>query len=179
MVFRALLARRLVAGVVTAAVMGAGGLAAAGAADHGPRAGAHKTHAAHVKKAAHAKHAHVPGSQRHAALIDSMHPFRVAAKVIGMSTRDLYQAVMHDGMSIAAVAQAHGVNPATVIAVLERAGFGALSHSATMLGAPATARVNGHLSALVTNLVNGHRGALFHKARAHKAATKSTAAAKH
>jgi len=117
-------ASKIAAGLFTATVVSATGVAGAVAIHHS-RSGVAVHAAAHARhKAAKANGQHHSGHYKGSA-VDAMRPFAIAAKMIGIKTQVLYDDVMKHGMTIAQVAAQHGVDPNSIVAALTRAGAAA------------------------------------------------------
>ena len=173
-----LFAKKVVAGLITTTVLATGGLAGAGAigptrAVKSHREGRHHK-VAHARRLSH--HVHAKG-KRFVSLIDQVHPFKVAAAVIGVSAKSLYDDVYKRGLSIADVALAHGVSPATVASALERAGISAIGRDSTagLLALKRSTRAVASAPTVAASIVNGHKGYLLHHTRTKKIATRRRA----
>lgn len=130
--------KQLIAGVVTAGVLVTGTAAVAGAdttapAPAGAEAGKHH-HLRHRLMRAGAK---------------------VAASTIGISTKDLV-AEVRSGTSVAQVAQAHDVDPQTVVDAVVTAGDAAIDRLVAdgRISAERAAKLKDRLPELVTKVVN-------------------------
>jgi hypothetical protein len=136
--------KQLIAGVVTAGVLATGTAAVAGAATSSTTA------PAAVSAAKSGKHHH--GHLRHRMLRAGA---KVAAATIGISTKDLVSEV-RSGKSAAQVAQAHGVDPQTVVDAVVKAGDAKIDQLAKdgRITAERAAKLKDRLPGLVTKIVN-------------------------
>lgn len=139
--------KQLIAGVVTAGVLVTGTAAAAGADTSSTTAPATATASKHDHR--HLKHRLLRAGAK------------VAATTIGISTRDLVSEV-RSGSSVAQVAQAHDVDPQTVIDAVVQAGDAKIDQlaQAGKISAERAAKLKERLPQLVTKIV--HR---VHEAR--------------
>ena len=174
--FGHLLAKKIVVSVVIVGAVGTG-VAASASMSAGPHVRAH--HA--VTKRAHPKQVGKPGISLHRSryvpsVVNAIHPFRIAAKIIGIRWQTLYQDVLHHGATIASVAIAHGINPQVIIDAIEQAGARFDGREASRLGPVRLQFANGHLAKLAAHLVNSSGSTVFWH---HKAGAKLNTHARH
>ena len=171
--FGNLLAKKVVVSVVIVGAVGTG-VAASASMSAGPHVRAHHSAAKQTdSKRAHPKQVGKPGTSLHRSryvpsVVNAIHPFRIAAKIIGIRWQTLYQDVLHHGATIASVAIAHGINPQVIIDAIEQAGARFDGREAGRMGPVRLQFANGHLAKLAAHLVNSSGSTVFwhHKAGA-------------
>ena len=164
--FARLFAKKVVVSFVVAVALGSG-VAASASTSARPHIRAHHSAA----KQPHSKSVRKPGTSLHRSryvpnVVTAMHPFRIAAKIIGIRWQTLYQDVMHHGATIASVATAHGVNPQVIIDAIEQAGAKFDAREAGRMGPVRLQFANGRLAKLAAHLVNSSGSKIFYHSKA-------------
>ena len=159
--FAGWVAKKVIVSLVVTGAIGTG-VAASASTSASPHLRARHVVANHVIVA----HGAPVGSSGHRSryvpsVVNAIHPFRIAANIIGIRWQTLYRDVMLHGATIASVAVAHGVDPQLIVDAIGRAGLRFDAREAGRFGPARLQIANGRMAKWSAHVVNSHGATLF------------------